>query len=578
MDKKYTKFFEDLDITILEINDSYEKDLIKEIEFLDYDSNYVKGYNQYKDIDIFTLQFPRDDIEVASGKVKEIYNDFEFKHNIDTEYGASGSPIILPVILKVIGIHKWGEKYENFNYGTFIGEIFKNNRLNEKGNKKENINDKRNKIENKNFKINEKESLSEMFHNVQDKIDIKLYSRQLSVLGMETMKKIIKMKILIIGLRGLGVEIAKNIILIGPNEVQIYDPEIVKINDLGSNFFLNEADVGQKRRDEASISQLSELNPYVKVLVMKGNLIDNLKQFNAVVITEMMSKEKLLLINEICHKNKIGFIYTSLLVLSGFVFNDFGPEHIILDDNGEECKSYFIKSITNNGMFIIHRYTNHDRYDYRGNFRLNLGDNDYVIFKEVGGISQLNDGRPRKIKIISSDKFQILGDDFSKYPEYTSGGIVNQVKIPKKMCHKTLRDIFDKFNDEKPIEAIDSSKLGRNELLFITFFTLHEYYSKYNSLPKLNNKKQMDEIVKRTEELYKKNYKLCKEGKIPWFAGVQDWDEKIPKQVASWSRAEISPLCSFLGGVVSLEIIKLTGKYIPINQWLVFDFFEAIEN
>ena len=127
LDKKYTKFFEDLDITILEIKDSYEKELIKEIEFLDYDSNYVKGYNQYKDIDIFTLQFPRDDIEVASGKVKEIYNDFEFKHNIDTEYGASGSPIILPVILKVIGIHKWGEKYENFNYGTFIGEIFKNN-------------------------------------------------------------------------------------------------------------------------------------------------------------------------------------------------------------------------------------------------------------------------------------------------------------------------------------------------------------------------------------------------------------------------------------------------------------------
>ena len=105
LDKKYTKFFEDLDITILEINDSYEKDLIKEIEFLDYDSNYVKGYNQYKDIDIFTLQFPRDDIEVASGKVKEICNDFEFKHTIDTEYGSSSSPIILPVILKVIGIH-----------------------------------------------------------------------------------------------------------------------------------------------------------------------------------------------------------------------------------------------------------------------------------------------------------------------------------------------------------------------------------------------------------------------------------------------------------------------------------------
>jgi ubiquitin-activating enzyme E1 len=87
-------------------------------------------------------------------------------------------------------------------------------------------------------------------------------------------------------------------------------------------------------------------------------------------------------------------------------------------------------------MVIIHRYTNHARSDHRSIFELNLGDNDYVIFKEVGGIPQLNDGRPRKIKIISSDTFQILGDDFSKYPEYTSGGIVNQVKIPKKCVIK----------------------------------------------------------------------------------------------------------------------------------------------
>ena len=92
--------------------------------------------------------------------------------------------------------------------------------MNEKDNPKENINDKKNKNENKNFTL-----------------DTNLYSRKLGLLGMETMEKIIKMKILIIGLRGLGVEITKNIILIGPNEVQIYDPEIVKINDLGSNFF-----------------------------------------------------------------------------------------------------------------------------------------------------------------------------------------------------------------------------------------------------------------------------------------------------------------------------------------------------
>lgn len=45
--------------------------------------------------------------------------------------------------------------------------------------------------------------------------DIDLYSRQLGVIDIETMKKFNKFNILIIGLRGLGVEILKNLILEG---------------------------------------------------------------------------------------------------------------------------------------------------------------------------------------------------------------------------------------------------------------------------------------------------------------------------------------------------------------------------
>ena len=56
------------------------------------------------------------------------------------------------------------------------------------------------------------------------KIDTNLYSRQIGTFGLETMGKLIKMKVLIVGMRGLGVEIAKNLILAGPNAVTIYDP------------------------------------------------------------------------------------------------------------------------------------------------------------------------------------------------------------------------------------------------------------------------------------------------------------------------------------------------------------------
>ena len=82
---------------------------------------------------------------------------------------------------------------------------------------------------------------------------------------METMGKLIKMNVLIVGARGLGVETAKNLILAGPASVTLYDPTLVSINDLASNFYCREEDVGNKSRAEASIPKLQELNPYVKV-------------------------------------------------------------------------------------------------------------------------------------------------------------------------------------------------------------------------------------------------------------------------------------------------------------------------
>lgn len=51
--------------------------------------------------------------------------------------------------------------------------------------------------------------------NQEPKIDDGLYSRQVYVLGLEAMKKMSHSNILIVGMTGLGCEIAKNLILAG---------------------------------------------------------------------------------------------------------------------------------------------------------------------------------------------------------------------------------------------------------------------------------------------------------------------------------------------------------------------------
>jgi ubiquitin-activating enzyme E1 len=48
-----------------------------------------------------------------------------------------------------------------------------------------------------------------------DEIDESLYSRQLYVMGHEAMRRMARSDVLIVGLNGLGVEAAKNVILAG---------------------------------------------------------------------------------------------------------------------------------------------------------------------------------------------------------------------------------------------------------------------------------------------------------------------------------------------------------------------------
>ena len=62
------------------------------------------------------------------------------------------------------------------------------------------------------------------------------------------MGKLMKMNVLLIGCRGVGVETAKNLILAGPASVTIFDPTPVAWGDLSSNFYCRPEHVGNVSR------------------------------------------------------------------------------------------------------------------------------------------------------------------------------------------------------------------------------------------------------------------------------------------------------------------------------------------
>jgi len=54
---------------------------------------------------------------------------------------------------------------------------------------------------------------------------------------------------------------------------------------------------------------------------------------------------------------------------------------------------------------------------------------------------------------------------------------------------------------------------------------------------------------------------------------VEKVDEQLVQNVAFFAEAQISPVSSFWGGIITQEIVKLTGKYTPLRQWLHHEFF-----
>ena len=69
---------------------------------------------------------------------------------------------------------------------------------------------------------------------------------------------------------GLGAEVAKNVILAGVRSVTIHDDRPSSMEDLSSQFCLNEEAVAAGvSRARASVDHLRELNPYVDVRLLE---------------------------------------------------------------------------------------------------------------------------------------------------------------------------------------------------------------------------------------------------------------------------------------------------------------------
>ncbi|KAL8764975.1 MAG: hypothetical protein Q9194_006746 [Teloschistes cf. exilis] len=381
-------------------------------------------------------------------------------------------------------------------------------------------------------------------------IDESLYSRQLYVLGHEAMKRMGSSHVLIAGMRGLGVEIAKNIALAGVKSLTLHDPEPAAISDLSSQFFLHPEDVGKPRAD-VTAPRVTELNAYTPISVHPSKSLtenlDDLRKYQVIVLTGCSLKDQLT-ISDFAHANGIFIVIADIYGLFGSIFTDFGKQFAIADPTGENPVGGIVADIDAEGLVSALDETRHG-----------LEDGDFVTFSEIQGMTALNDSEPRKITVKGPYTFSI--GDVSGFGAYERGGLYTQVKMPKVVDFQPFREQLQK----PEILMSDFAKFDRPQQLHIGFQALHAFKDKHGHLPRPHNDADATQVLDLTKGLAGEG-----EDKV-------EIDEKLIRELSYQAQGDLSPMAAFFGGLAAQEVLKsVSGKFHPVVQWLYFDSVESL--
>uniref|UniRef100_A0A336MWA3 E1 ubiquitin-activating enzyme n=1 Tax=Culicoides sonorensis TaxID=179676 RepID=A0A336MWA3_CULSO len=385
-------------------------------------------------------------------------------------------------------------------------------------------------------------------NNTTQEIDESLYSRQLYVLGHDAMRRMAASDVLISGLGGLGLEIAKNVILGGVRSVTLHDSAVCSLADLSSQFYLSPDKIG-KNRAEACYAQLSELNNYVPTRSYTGELTEEyLKKFRVVVLTCTSDKEQKR-IAEITHKNNIALITADTRGLFAQVFCDFGTDFTIIDQTGANPLSTMVASITKDTDGVV-TCLDENRHGFE--------DGDYVTFCEVEGMTELNGCEPRKIKVLGPYTFSI--GDTTNFSTYIRGGIVTQVKMPKTVSFKSLAEA----ENSPSFIDFDYGKFDHPGQIQLAFTAYHRFVERHGRPPRQWNAEDAQLFLE-----------VCKERAAE--LNNLDLKETLLTIFSKVCVGDVSPMNAAIGGIAAQEVMKAcSGKFTPIQQYFCLDAIECL--
>ena len=392
------------------------------------------------------------------------------------------------------------------------------------------------------------------------------YSRQIgSIFDEGSFKTLQSISILIYGLKGVGIEIAKNFLMQKIDSIVLYDLTPAELCDLGCNPFLQEKDIG-KPIGEACLNSLQAFKSDVKLINYQGEIsVEFLQNFDVVLISNLCDLKEISRINEICRENKkkrTGFVYGDSRGLFNYVFVDFGPNFEVKDPNGKKPTKGFVKN-------IIPKGDNDCLIDYipEDNDKL-FQNNQKVIFDGLEEIPEINQ-KIFNVKNCNSSLRSFEIEEFKIQKDCIDNGRIKEIIQSIKINFKSLKERLENpiAEQQEYIESLDTSNPINPEDLIIVLLTLFEFYEKHSRVPKKLNGIDSENFLEIFERIYASN-------KYKTFKKINDKD--LIRKISLYFETEIVPLSSCVGSIMTQEAMKIIGKYTPLNQWMLFDLYSMV--
>lgn len=351
---------------------------------------------------------------------------------------------------------------------------------------------------------------------------------------------------------------AKDLALAGVKSLSLHDPKPCEAFDMAAHFYVGEEDIG-KSRAEVSASRLSDLNPHTRIEVLEGMVgIEDIGTFNLVICTDSVFGE-CVQVDDACRALGIKFIMAQTRGVFGSIFVDLGDNFTVYDDNGENPAMSIVSGITRDSPGVV---------SLLEDVRHGLEDGDYVTFTDVQGMTELNGCEPVEIKTVGPYAFSI--GDTSKMSAHTNGGYFKQVKMPKLVDFKNIRQSLL----EPEFVTSDFAKMDRERQLLVGFQALDAFFVEKGAYPRPGAAEDQEEVLRLARQF---NSRIeTQDGELLNTQHVDEVDEKLLRTLSDNARGELCPVMAVIGSIVAQEAMKaISGKFMPIKQWFMFDCTEV---